>query len=116
MNFRSCDCAAARRAAGPLPPESEIRCRCRAPGRRRPRTSCTAFITGENSRDRAAAQVIAVGEAAGQNHGIHVAQIGGIVPDELGVAAVVVDGVPGIVVAIAAGKDDDADFHWEISV
>ncbi len=33
--------------------------------------------------DGAAAQVIAVGEAAGQNDGIHVAERRGIVPDEL---------------------------------
>ena len=39
------------------------------------------------ARDRAAAQIIAVREAAGQNDGIDVAQIDGIVPDELGFLA-----------------------------
>ena len=62
--------------------------------------------------DGAAAQIIAVGEAAGQNDGIDIAECVRIVPDEFGLLAEIVrDGVPSIVIAIAAGKDDDAEFH-----
>ena len=42
------DCAASRPAAGRPRAESGSRCRCRAPARRRPQTSSTASITGEN--------------------------------------------------------------------
>ncbi len=39
---------------------------------------------GRETRDGAAAQIIAVGKSAGQNDGVDVAEIGGIVPDEFG--------------------------------
>ncbi len=64
--------------------------------------------------DGAAAEIIAVGEAAGQDHGVGVAQRSGVVPDKFaGLAEVMGDGVPGVVVAIAAGKNDDAESHGE---
>ena len=63
-------------------------------------------------RDRAGAQVVAVGEAAGQDDDVGALQVGVLVPDELGVLAEhVLGGVIGVVVAVRAGKDDDAEFH-----
>ena len=46
---------------------SGSRCRCRAPARRRRANSRTASIDGREPRDRAAAQVVAVGEPAGED-------------------------------------------------
>jgi hypothetical protein len=70
---------------------------------------------GGKTRNRAAAKVISIGESAGQDDRVYVTQIDGIVPDEFGFALaamqVFIDGVPRIVVAIAARKNDDADFH-----
>ena len=69
---------------------------------------------GREFGDGAAAQVVAVGEAAGQDDGVDIAESGGVVPDELRLLPEVVgDGVEGVVIAIAAGKDDDAKFHDE---
>jgi hypothetical protein len=65
-------------------------------------------------RDGAAPQVVSIRESAGQNYRIDVTDGGRIVPKELGLLAQVVgEGVPGIVIAIAAGKNDNADFHGE---
>ena len=62
--------------------------------------------------DGAAAQVVAVGESARQNHRIGVAERSGIVPDEFGrLAQIVRDRVPRVVVAIASRKHDDAESH-----
>ena len=70
---------------------------------------------GRKLRDGAAAQVIAVGESARQNHRIGVAQRSGIVPDKFGwVAQVMRDRVPRVVVAIASRKHDDAESHKEV--
>ena len=67
---------------------------------------------GRELGDGAAAQVVAVGEAAGQDHGIDVAERGRIMPDEFRrLAEIVGDRVPSVVIAIAAGKDNDAKFH-----
>ena len=67
---------------------------------------------GREFGDGAAAQVIAVGEAAGEDDGIDVAEGGGVMPDELRLLPEVVgDGVECVVIAIAAGKDNDAKFH-----
>ncbi len=39
----------------------------------------------------------------------------GIVPDEFGLLAeVMTDGVEGVVIAVAAGEDNNADFHGDI--
>ena len=62
--------------------------------------------------DRPAAEVIAVSEAARQDYRIHRAQAGGVVPDEFRLLAEVLgDRVKCIVVAIASGKDNDAESH-----
>ena len=68
------------------------------------------------ARNRAAAEIVAVGKSAGKKDCVDVAEIGGIVPDEIGFAVqitaqILVNRVPRIVVAIAAGEDDDANFH-----
>ena len=70
---------------------------------------CRADLRGE---DPAGSQIIAVREPARQKNGIHARKTGGIVPDKLGLAVqVFIDGIPRIVVAIAARKNKDADFH-----
>ncbi len=62
--------------------------------------------------DGAAAEVVAIGEAAGENDGIDAAKRGGVVPDEFrGLREIVGDRVLSIVVAVASGKDDHAKFH-----
>ena len=67
---------------------------------------------GRELGDGAAAQIIAVGEAAGENDGIDIAERGRIVPDKLRLLPEIVgDRVERIVIAIAAGKNNDAEFH-----
>ena len=62
--------------------------------------------------DGPATEVVAVGEAAGEDDGIDARERGGIVPDELGgLPEVMRDRVEGIVVAVATGEDNDAKFH-----
>ena len=64
------------------------------------------------ARDRAGAQVVAVRKAAGQNHGVGAAEIGVLVPDELGLLAEDLAGrVPGVAIGVRAGKNDDGEFH-----
>ena len=66
--------------------------------------------------DRAGAQIVAVRESAGQDDDVGALQVGVLVPDELGVLAEhVLRGVIGVVVAVAAGKHDDAEFHGVLS-
>ena len=67
---------------------------------------------GRELGDGPAAEVIAVGEAAGENHGIDIAERGRVVPDELRrLPEIVGDRVKSIVIAIASGKNNDAKFH-----
>ena len=67
---------------------------------------------GREFGDRPAAQVVAIGEASGEDDGIDIAQGGGVVPDKLGgLPEVVGDRVKCIVIAIASGKNNDAKFH-----
>ena len=62
--------------------------------------------------DRAGAQVVAVGEPAGQDDDVGRAERGVLVPDEFGVVPEhVLRGVIGVVVAVRSGKDDDGEFH-----
>ena len=64
--------------------------------------------------DGAATKIVAVGEAAGQDHRVDVAQRGRVVPDQLArLAEVMGNRVPSVVIAIAAGKNDDAESHGE---
>jgi hypothetical protein len=63
-------------------------------------------------RQRAGAQVIAVREAAGDDHDIGAFEVGVLVPQHLGVRAEdVLRHVQCIVIAVRAGEDDDAEFH-----
>ncbi len=67
---------------------------------------------GRELGDGPAAEVIAVGEAAGEDHGIDIAERGRIVPDKLRrLPEIVGDRVKSIVIAIASGKNNDAKFH-----
>src|SRR6266478_9891814 len=68
------------------------------------------------ARDGAGAQVVAVGEPAGEHHHVGAAQIAVLVPDVAGGAAEDVLGhVVDVVVAVAAGKDDHREEHQRIS-
>ena len=63
-------------------------------------------------RHGAAAKVIPVRESARQDHDVGALQIGVLVPHVIGVLAEDVSGgVVSVVVAIAAGKNDDCKFH-----
>ena len=59
---------------------------------------------GAEPRDRAAAQIIAVAEAAGHDDAVGVAERGVLVPDEPRGMAEQADGVDGVLVAVAGGK------------
>ena len=62
--------------------------------------------------NRTAAQVVTVGETAGEDDGVHIAYVSIFVPDELGsLPQVLGDGIPRIMVAIASWKYDDTEFH-----
>jgi hypothetical protein len=64
------------------------------------------------ARDRTGPQVVAVGKAAGQNHGIGTGDIGILVPDELGLLAEnLTGGIPGVAVGVGTGENDDGEFH-----
>src|SRR5467141_58296 len=64
------------------------------------------------TRDGAGAQIIAVGKSAGQNNGVAIRQIFGLVPDEFDRLLLnVADGVERVMVAIGPGENDDSKFH-----
>ena len=67
---------------------------------------------GAEPRDRAAAQVIAITEAAGHKHGVHVTKRVFFVPEQLGIMAEQTDGVDGILIAVAGGKLEDGKIHF----
>src|SRR5579883_558077 len=63
-------------------------------------------------RDGSAAQIIAIGESAGKNHRVGIAQRGRIMPDHFRLLAKIAgDRVPGVVIAVAAGENDNAESH-----
>ena len=63
-------------------------------------------------RDGAAPQIVAVGESAGQDDELTVAQILVLMPQEDRILVEdVLQDVVDVVVAVATGKDDDAAFH-----
>src|SRR6185437_13135666 len=67
---------------------------------------------GAEPRDRAGPQVIAVTEAAGQDDHVAVVQVVMLVPEKgRPFAESVDDGTVGVVVAVRAGKGDDAELH-----
>ena len=68
------------------------------------------------ARDRPAAQVVAVGEAARDDDGVDAAQVGVFVPqpDRFG-AGEGGDGVGGVVVGVDAGKDADPDARGTVA-
>ena len=72
---------------------------------------------GRKARDGAAAKIIAVRKATRKNQSVVVFQIGFVMPDVLGLGAEVGrEGIPGVVIAVAAREDDDCNFHVGISI
>ena len=74
------------------------------------------FLDGRHNRrkfsDRAATKIISIGKPARKNDRVHIAKRCRIVPDELGLMVQVLrERVPSVVIAIAARKNDNADFH-----
>ena len=67
---------------------------------------------GAEPRDRAAAQVIAVAEAAGHDDAVGVAERGVLVPDEARGMAEVPHSVDGVLVAVAGGELEDGKVHF----
>ena len=67
-------------------------------------------------RQRAGAEVVAVRETARDDHAVGAFEVRLLVPEQLGVRAEhVVRHVHRIVIAVRAGKDDDAEFHADAS-
>ena len=67
---------------------------------------------GSEVSDGAGAEVVAVGEAAGNNDGIAVFEVFGLMPQEGGrLTGNFGDSVVSVVIAIGSGKDEDAEFH-----
>jgi len=67
---------------------------------------------GRKLGDGAATEVIAIGEAAGEDDGVHVVERCGVMPDEFGrLREIVSDRKKSVVVAVASGKNNHAKFH-----
>jgi hypothetical protein len=65
---------------------------------------------------RAGAQVVAVGEAAGDDDAVGAAQVGVLVPEDLAFGAEnVAHDVLRVVIAVRAGEENDAEFHFTIA-
>src|SRR5438132_7453204 len=63
-------------------------------------------------RDGAGAQIVAVGKSTGQNNGVAIGKILGLVPDKFdGLLQDITNGVKRVVVAIGPGENDDSKFH-----
>ena len=71
----------------------------------------SASMTGAKREIAPAAQVVAVGEAAGQDDGVHPVQVGVAVPERDGDAAGDPDRAPGVVVVQRAGEGHHPDPH-----
>src|SRR5919202_6090631 len=61
--------------------------------------------------DGAGPKVVAVGEAAGEDHGVHALEVGVRVPELDGFGARAFDGVERVAVAVGAREDGDAYPH-----
>src|SRR6478609_6244195 len=61
--------------------------------------------------DGAAAQVVAVGEAAGEDDRVHAPEVRVAVPERDGLAAALADGTRRVTVVERTGERDDADLH-----
>src|SRR5438270_6062028 len=66
---------------------------------------------GAEAGDGARAQVVAVGEASGKDHGVGVADGVVAVPHQSGLTAGRADGLDHVVLAVGAGEDDHANSH-----
>src|SRR6185437_11568609 len=78
----------------------------------RVRKSFHGFHDRRKARDGAGAEVVAIGEAAGQDDRIHAGDFLRLMPDELDwFAEYAADGVKRVMVAIGTRKNDDAELH-----
>ena len=67
---------------------------------------------GREAGNRAGAQVVAVGKAAGQDYAVIRRKIGVFVPDIFdGLAEYIVQHIEAIDIAPSAGEDDNAELH-----
>ena len=64
---------------------------------------------GSGCRDRTAAQVVAVGEATGDDDGVDTVQVGVLVPQGHGLRARDLNRAGGVAVVERAGEGDDSD-------
>jgi hypothetical protein len=70
---------------------------------------------GRKAGDGAGAEIVAIGEAAGEDDGVAIVEVFGLVPDEFdGLLKDVADGVEGVVIAVGPGKDYDSEFHGHL--
>jgi len=68
---------------------------------------------GAETRNRAGAQIIAVAETAGHDHGVGIAERGFLVPEEpRGMAAHVAQNVQRVLVAVGGGKLENGEIHF----
>jgi hypothetical protein len=80
-------------------------------GRPRPAAATTSVMIGARLAIAPRAQVVAVGEAAGHDHGVDPAQVVVGVPQRNRGAARQPDRARGVAVVERAGERDDADLH-----
>ena len=73
--------------------------------------STTSVMIGREGGDGAAAQVVAVAEAAGQHEGVDALEVVLAVPEGDGLGAGEAHGAQGVAVVERAGEGDDADAH-----
>ena len=99
--------AAARPGSSPPRRAPGSRCRCRAPGRPRRRTGDRLHRRRE-AGDRAGAQVVAVGEAAGDDDRVDAGEVGLLVPDQPRLADQRA-GVQRVPLVAGAGELDDPE-------
>ena len=71
---------------------------------------------GREAGDRAAAQVVAVGEPAGQDDRVDAPEVGVAVPEGDRLGADGAHGTGGVAVVERAGEGDDPDLHWSGSL
>ena len=72
---------------------------------------------GREFRDGSTAQIVAVGKTAGKDQCVDAAEVRGIVPDNFGfLPENLRDGVPSVVITIAARKHDEAKLHRDNSL
>jgi hypothetical protein len=67
---------------------------------------------GRKTGDGAGAEIVTIGEATGEDDGVRIVEVFGLVPDKFdGLLEDVADGVEGVVVTVGPGKDYDSEFQ-----